>query len=120
VKLVAQNFDPSLRCALPVREPLNQSFPLPALPEHAAVLAADGSQINPDRHAEVDYCLINVGAIQMRYGSTEPPATTVSCHLFYDEELCHPLRRSPRPGWRSCDSSEREMLASLAEGSPPL
>jgi hypothetical protein len=48
-------FNPHLRCALPGDEPLDAAFPLPPLPQDATVLAADGSQINPDRHASVDY-----------------------------------------------------------------
>ena len=66
---VARSYDPSLRCALPVSEALDAHFPAPALPGEITVLAADGSQINPDRHAEVEFSLINVGAIRVRSGS---------------------------------------------------
>ena len=93
VQLIARNYDPNLRCALPARSPggnldaLDNHYPLPALPSRATILAADGSQIAPDRHAPVDYCLINVGAIQMEQGLPEPPRPTVSSTLFYDEQL---------------------------------
>jgi hypothetical protein len=115
VKRVVQQHDPSLRCALPTEEPLADHFPLPPLPPRATVLAADGSQIEPDRHAEMEYCLINVGAIQMLYGSPEPPIPKIYCRLFYDEQLYTPagtitsatlaLRR---------DLYERTILAELA------
>jgi hypothetical protein len=87
VALIVQSHDPSLRCALPVREDLNAHFSLPPLPSQATVLAADGSQITPDRQAEVDYGLINVGAIRMCYGSAAPPTTSISSRLYYGEEL---------------------------------
>lgn len=119
VQLVAHNYEPSLRCALPVLEPLDGSFPLPQLPQSASILAADGSQINPDRHAEVDYCLINVGAIHMRYGSADPPATSIQCHLFYDEEFYTPTGTITEARLALLrDFNERKMLADLAEGIP--
>jgi hypothetical protein len=84
---VVRSHDPGLRCAMPVSEPLDAHYALPQLPAQATVLAADGSQIAPDRHAEVEFGLINVGVICMDYGSPAPPVTTVHSHLFYDEEL---------------------------------
>jgi hypothetical protein len=87
----ARQHDPSLRCALPLddpsAEPLDGHFPLPPLPAQATLIAADGSQINPDRHAAVNYCLVNVGAIRMRHGSSEPPRPSTQCRLLYDEQL---------------------------------
>jgi hypothetical protein len=122
VALIVQNYDPALRCAVPVSEELDAHFPLPILPTRAVVLAADGSQITPDRQAEVDYGLINVGAIQMGYGSPAPPTTSVSSRLYYGEELYTPtgtltdatlaLRR---------DLNERTLLATLAaQAAPPV
>src|SRR4030042_1981100 len=87
VEAVVQSHDPTLRCALPVREGLNTCFPLPDLPDGVTLIAADGSQIFTDRHAEVDYCLVNTGAIWMRYGSTEAPVTSIQSRLLYAEEL---------------------------------
>ena len=116
VQAVVQSHDPTLRCALPNHEPLNGHFPLPPLPDQATVLAADGSQINPDRHAEVNYALINVGAICMLHNSPENPHTYVQTQLLYEEdaqaisEATLALRR---------DLNERRMLAELAEGAAP-
>ncbi len=47
--------DPSLRCAIPLDERLDASFPEPAGQKSATLLAADGSQILPDRHAAVQF-----------------------------------------------------------------
>jgi hypothetical protein len=87
VQEVVRNYDQTLRCAVPVSETLNSSHPLPPLPEQVTLIAADGSQIFADRHAEVEYCLVNTGAIWMRYGSSEAPVTSIQSRLIYAEEL---------------------------------
>jgi len=79
--------DPKLRCAIPLDEPLGSAFdPRPA-PEKLTLLAADGSQINPDRHAAVLYSLVNVGAIGIQTGSGNSPAVFTSTDLLYGDEL---------------------------------
>jgi hypothetical protein len=90
VQTVTRLHDPNLRCALPALENperLNAHSPLPLLPAQATVLAADGSQITPDRHAVVNYGLINVGAVQLRVGLPDPPVVSVQSQLMYDDEL---------------------------------
>jgi NurA domain len=87
VQDVAHNYDQTLRCAVPVGEALNAHFPLPDLPEGVTLIAADGSQIYADRHAEVEYCLVNTGAIWMRYGSADAPVTSIQSKLIYAEQL---------------------------------
>lgn len=62
----------SLRCAAPFLECLSQTFSAPMLEDAYILLAADGSQINPDRHAAVDFGAINVGAIRMCPGKMSP------------------------------------------------
>ena len=86
VQRVVDQYDPSLRCAVPVSEPLDTHLPTPPLPAQATILAADGSQIFMDRHAQVEYGLVNVGAIQMLLHTNQPPTTQVSCRLFYHEQ----------------------------------
>ena len=120
VAMIVRSHDPSLRCAVPVNETLTAHLALPELPPNLTILAADGSQIAPDRHAPVEYCLINVGAVQMRHGTTEPAVTKVTSQLFYAEEIETPiglitdatlaLRR---------DLNERRMLAELASRAEP-
>lgn len=117
----AMRRDPSLRCALPVSlpdgtpQPLDGHYPLPPLPAQATILAADGSQINLDRHAEVEYGLVNVGAIQMRLGSPQPPITFTRSELLHGEQLENltvaslALKR---------DLEERSILLELAKNAP--
>jgi hypothetical protein len=120
----ARKQDPSLRCAVPLddpdAEPLDGHYPLPELPAQATLIAADGSQINPDRHAAVNYCLINVGAIRMRHGSSEPPLPFTQCRLLYDEQLytaSGTLTEETVALMR--DLHERRYLVDMAEGAAP-
>lgn len=114
----AVEYDPYLRCAAPVREYLDACFHLPHLPEQATILAADGSQIAPDRHAGVNFGLINVGAIQMDHGKEQAPVTQVSSKLLYDEDL-YGLTEAVLALRR--DLNERTMLAELAiQASAPV
>jgi len=111
----ALSYNANLRCALPKNETLNQAFGLPAVPKEVTILAADGSQINPDRHASVDYCLVNVGAIQMLYGSSELPVTTVRSRLYYDDQMFTSAGRvTERLVALRRDLRERQLLAELA------
>jgi hypothetical protein len=120
VERVASSYDPTLRCALPVKEALDSALPLPLQHEAGTILTADGSQINPNRHAEVNYCLINVGAITMKPGSPEAPATFITSQLLYEEELytgtgtmTEALLALKR------DLRERAMLVDLAQQAQP-
>lgn len=123
VQRVAQEINKNLRCAIPVEaglrppEPLDGHFPASKMPAQAVVLAADGSQIAPDRHQPVRYCLINVGGICIRHGQPLPPAIQVESRLFYGDELYTPtgtLTESTLALRR--DLHERQMLLNLAQG----
>ena len=115
----ARSFNANLRCALPGAESLNGNFGLPPYPEVIILLAADGSQINPDRHASVDYCLVNVGAIQMQSGSPAVPLTTVRSRLYYDDQMYTETGRvTERLVALRRDLRERQLLAELAQGQP--
>jgi len=83
----AKQHDPNLRCALPLTGRLDASYPLPVSTSQATLIAADGSQINPDRHAAVLYSLINVGAIVIELGSGKPPEIFSFSDLKYGDEL---------------------------------
>ena len=83
----AHEHDPNLRCAFPVNEALDASYQLPDLPQQVTVIAADGSQINPDRHAALLFSLINVGVIAIEAGSGKTPDTFTFSDLKYGEEL---------------------------------
>lgn len=113
---MAISANPNLRCAIPKDEYLNQRVACGSSPERVTLLAADGSQINPDRHASVDYCLVNVGAIQLQQGTVEAPATTVQSRLFYDEQMyVGGGRITERMVALMRDLNERTLLAELAK-----
>jgi len=126
IKKISNQYDPSLRCAIPpdpeavTLEALNLRKPLPVLPSQATILAADGSQIPVDRHAEVLYCLVNVGAIQLSLGKTNTPTPRVQSRLYYDEEIYinnHLMSEGALAMMR--DQEERSILAELAERATP-
>ena len=77
----------NLRCALPVSESLTASFTCPELPENAVLLAADGSQINPDPHSAADYYVINVGGILLDLGQSAAPETFIETKLRYGDDM---------------------------------
>jgi hypothetical protein len=115
VQQVVRSYDPTLRCAVPAIEALNAHFPLPILPETVTLIAADGSQIFADRHAEVDYCLVNTGAIWMRYGSADAPVTSIQSRLIYAEQL---EGMSDDRLSLQRDLAERSRLLELAQQAP--
>ena len=109
--LQAANLDQYFRVALPTDEALNESFPLPNLPTQATIIAADGSQINPDRHLGIDYCLVNVGAFQMVLNDPNPPKPTIKSELFFGEDV---FSMQEKIVALIRDMREREILAELA------
>ncbi len=85
----AKQADANIRCAYPLSsgESLASSHPAPASVIQATLIAADGSQINPDRHAAIQFCVVNVGAIQMRLNSGETPEISTDTELLYGDDL---------------------------------
>ncbi len=114
----AKEMDPALRCAVPLNERLDTHLPPPALPSNAVLIAADGSQINPDRHAAVQFGLINVGAITIKLASGQTPQIFTDSQLLFDEELFtisgNPLSEGMVALRR--DLRERSALYDLAAG----
>ena len=100
------------RSAVPTDEALTDSFPLPPMPEKATVIAADGSQIFPDRHLGVEYSLVNVGAICMDLSVNTAPDTRIESQLYYGEEM---FSMQEKIVALIRDMREREFLAELAE-----
>ena len=72
----------------PTDAPLNAALTAPdAPPPDTTLIAADGSQVYPDRHAAALYYLIQTGGIVFRYdGSTPGPHSRASLH-YEDDEL---------------------------------
>lgn len=73
--------DPSMK----INEPLNQPYPLPSVPEHATILAADGSQVYPNTHASALYYLINVAVFTYYHGDGALPDSITEPALHYTE-----------------------------------
>jgi hypothetical protein len=83
----AKEVDINLRVAVPFKESLAACFPPPITVTDATIIAADGSQINPDRHAAVQFCIINVGVIAMKLSSGQAPMVEVETELLYGDDL---------------------------------
>jgi len=79
--------DSNIRCAAPLDEPLTAAFPPPAAVPDVTVIAADGSQVNPDRHGSIQFGIINVGVITMRLRSGQAPEICVQTEMLYGDEL---------------------------------
>jgi hypothetical protein len=111
--------NPGLRCAAPTGEPLAKTHPLPGSSPDCTVLAADGSQINPDRHARVEFCVINVGAFAIGPGASQPPCEMRSSRLMSPDEL-YTVNGLVTEEFVALtrDLAERTFVAELAEQSP--
>lgn len=104
--------------AAPTDEPLDATFPLPTCPEQFTIIASDGSQILPNRHAITLYYLINVGSLVYRHGSGEKPEThNPTPQLYYTpEDVLDQQGRLISPGEVNVkrDLAELRVLADLA------
>ncbi len=83
----AKQADANIRCAVPVDENLASSIGTVDSVIQATLIAADGSQINPDRHASIQFGLINVGAITMKLNSGETPQIFTETELLFGDDL---------------------------------
>ena len=72
--------------AIPTDEPANAIFPCPQHPPLATIIAADGSQVYPDRHGIALYYLINTGSIVFRHGMDDAPTCASQPRLFYENK----------------------------------
>jgi hypothetical protein len=113
----AKQTDPNIRCALPVNENLASSYPPPASVIQSTLIAADGSQINPDRHSAVQFGLVNVGAITMRMDSGESPKIFTNTELMYGDDLLpNGIPMSEGLVALKRDLAERSQLDELSKG----
>jgi len=113
----AKAVDPNIRCASPLDESLVSSHPPPASVIQATLIAADGSQINPDRHAAIQFGLINVGAIIMKLNSGETSELSTDTDLLYGEELLpNGIPMSDGMVALKRDLAERKKLDDLSKG----
>ena len=78
-----------LRAARPVdhTKPLDAQIDAPTPPDAATLMATDGSQILPDRHAAYLYSLINIGVITYYHGQQRVPRALTYPELDYPNGL---------------------------------
>jgi hypothetical protein len=114
----AAEVNPHLRCAVPLEEPLDAVVSKPDLSGTFTVMAADGSQINPSRHARVAFCVINVGIVTLVRGSGQTPKIQTHSRLLDFDALYTPGGRMISEGLVALkrDLWEREALAEHAQG----
>jgi hypothetical protein len=113
----AKASDSNIRCAVPLNEPLASHHPAPDSVSNVVLIAADGSQINPDRHAPVQFGLINVGAITMKLNSGETPGISTDTELMYGDDLLpNGIPMSEGMVALKRDLSERVKLDALSKG----
>ena len=109
-----------LRCAVPTEEAINTAIPVGPMPEQVALLAADGSQINPSRHARVPFCVINIGAVEMVRGSKQMPQVYRESQLLDYDRTTLPDTGLISEGSVALtrDLTERQKLAEWSAGLP--
>jgi hypothetical protein len=113
----ATAIDSNIRCAVPLDEPLTATYPPPPPATDVTVIAADGSQVNPDRHSSIQFCIINVGVITMKLHSGQAPEICVQTEMLYGDELIsngNPISDGMVAMRR--DISERIKLDELSKG----
>ena len=111
--------DSNIRCAAPMDEPLTATFTPPASVPDVTVIAADGSQINPDRHSSIQFSIINVGIIIMKLHSGQAPEICVETEMLYGDDLIsngNPISDGMVAMRR--DISERIKLDEVSKGLP--
>lgn len=72
--------------AKPITYPLDAKTPAPPMPEHFVVVAADGSNMPPDRHNPIHFYVINTGAIWLEYGGDAQCEMTTQTRLYFETE----------------------------------
>lgn len=109
--MAAVKSNPNLRCALPTAEKVNVVFPLPVDLLPVTMLAADGSQVIPSRHRQVEFGVINISTVSMRTGSGQAPKITVNTEML-DLDLLHTEAEAASEGYIALlrDVAERGVL----------
>jgi hypothetical protein len=117
----ARQADSNIRCAVPLTENLASTHPVPdsviqATLSHgeATLIAADGSQIVPNRHDPLQYYVINVGAIAMQIGSGNTPEVVTDTELRVLDEFDDTFFSDSQVALQR-DVAERKKLLEMAE-----
>lgn len=89
LQLAEEQADPKyFRAARPLDEiePLDAAVAPGAPPPWATIIATDGSQIMPDRHAAFLYSLVNIGIFIYYHGESEAPTIESRSKIFYPKD----------------------------------
>ena len=81
----ARGIDEWRRGCLPLGERLDERCRPLVQPRTFTLIAADGSQIYPDRHGIASYYLLNTGAIVLRAGTGEAPTVSSIPEIFFED-----------------------------------
>ena len=87
VERTVEEFDSNLRCGVPLEDSLSSSYPQREELTDGTLIAVDGSQIIPDQHAEINFGLINLGAVIMDKGDPGPPRIRINSQILYENQL---------------------------------
>ncbi|MCC6986359.1 MAG: DNA double-strand break repair nuclease NurA [Anaerolineales bacterium] len=109
----AKTADANIRCAVPLDETLASHYPVPDSVS-ATLIAADGSQIVPNRHEALQYYVINVGAIAMQPGTGNTPNVETDTELKVLDEF-DDTHFSDSQVALMRDVAERKKLLEMAE-----
>lgn len=85
--LAAAALNSNLRSAVPTDEDITASFPAPAVSQDYTLLAADGSQVNPNRHDSIPFGVINIGVFRLDSTLKTPPSEIVDTQLLDLDEI---------------------------------
>ncbi len=114
----ARQVDEWRRGAIPLGEHLDERHQPGGCPTPHTLIAADGSQIYPDRHSIAAYYLLNTGAIVLRAGTGGAPTVSSVPEIFFQEADLYDEEGWIRtPDYVSAQRNRREIqaLADLAE-----
>jgi hypothetical protein len=113
---LARQADANIRCAVPLPSggPLAASHPAPASVIRATLVAADGSQIVPNRHEALQYYVINVGAIAVQIGSGNTPQVETDTELRLLDEFDDTYFSDSQVALQR-DVAERKKLLEMSE-----
>jgi hypothetical protein len=100
--------------AIPTAEPVNGAFAAPRPPARYNAIAADGSQIYPDRHGVALYYLINIGSIVFRSGLAQAPSQASQPQVFYEDADLYEEDGGQKPSVLIDAERDRRELAELA------
>jgi len=111
----AREIDAWRRGALPLGERLDERRQVNSSADRAILIAADGSQIYPDRHGIAAYYLLNTGSIVLRRGSGAAPAVNSVPEIYFEDDDLYDEGGQTRTAEYVNTRRNRRELATLAD-----